>query len=204
MITIINYGSGNLRAICNIYDQLKIPYKIANNGGEAQGAGKLFLPGVGAFDETISKLDDLGFREVLDHEVLVNKVPIMGICVGMQVLADSSEEGSLRGLGYVKGVVKKLDEKIFDFKPKLPHMGWNSIFIEQESQLFHNIDTERGFYFLHSYFFECQDKNNSITTSFYGQEFTSTVNNNNVYGVQFHPEKSHRNGVNLLKNFAEL
>ncbi|TCV10495.1 glutamine amidotransferase [Sphingobacterium alimentarium] len=202
MITIINYGSGNIKAICNIYDQLKVPYKIAKNGDEVVGAEKLFLPGVGAFDETISKLDEYGFREKLDVEVLEKKVPIMGICVGMQVLAESSDEGNLKGLGYVKGHVKKFDESLLNFKPKLPHMGWNSIEITRETPLLKDLDVERGFYFLHSYYFECRDKNDSICTASYGYEFTAAVNFQNVYGVQFHPEKSHSNGVNLLRNFA--
>lgn len=204
MITIINYGSGNIKAICNIYDQLKIPYKIANNGDEVIGAEKLFLPGVGAFDETISKLDAFGFRKSLDIEVLERKVPIMGICVGMQVLAESSDEGKLNGLGYIKGHVRKFDKSSFIVKPHLPHMGWNSIEITRETPLLKNLNLERGFYFLHSYFFDCIDLKDSICTSTYGIEFTSAVNHENVYGVQFHPEKSHSNGVNLLRNFALL
>lgn len=204
MITIINYGSGNLQAICNIYDRLKISYKVANTGEEVIGAKKIFLPGVGAFDETISMLDNLGFREVMDHEVLINKVPIMGICVGMQVLAESSEEGILKGLGYIKAKVKKFDPDRIKAKPKLPHMGWNSIDIKRDNPLFKDVDKERGFYFLHSYYFECNHLDDSLCTSEYGDHFTSAVNHDNVYGVQFHPEKSHNNGINLLKNFASL
>ena len=204
MITIIDYGSGNIRAIGNIYDTLKIDYKIAKSPEEVIGAEKIFLPGVGAFDETISKLDQTGFRKVLDFEVLQNKVPIIGICVGMQILAESSEEGKLLGLGYIKGKVKRIDESLLNQKPKLPHLGWNSIEITRQSELLKNIDSELGFYFLHSYYFECENKEDILTTTNYGKPFASAINHDNVYGIQFHPEKSHQNGINLLHNFAKL
>ena len=204
MITIIDYGSGNIRAIGNIYDTLKIGYKIAKSPEEVMGAEKLFLPGVGAFDETISMLDKTGFREILDFEVMQNKIPIIGICVGMQILAESSEEGKLPGLSYIKGKVKKLDATLLNQNPKLPHLGWNSIEITRESSLLNNIDSELGFYFLHSYYFECKNQEDILTKTTYGQSFASAVNYNNIYGIQFHPEKSHHNGINLLHNFATL
>jgi len=204
MITIIDYGSGNIRAIANIYEKLKVDYKIAKIPEDAVGARKLFLPGVGAFDETISKLDSMGFREVLDKEVLENKVPVIGICVGMQILAESSEEGALRGLGYIKGRVKKIDASLLHQKPKLPHLGWNSIEIKRSNALLQDIDPEMGFYFLHTYYFECADEEDILTTTVYGKSFSSAVNHENVYGIQFHPEKSHQNGVTLLHNFAKL
>ncbi len=204
MITIIDYGSGNIRAIGNIYDTLKIDYKIAKSPEEVIGAEKLFLPGVGAFDETMSMLDKTGFREVLDFEVMHNKVPIIGICVGMQILAESSEEGKLPGLGYIKGKVRKMDASLLNQKPKLPHLGWNSIEIARQSALLKNIDSELGFYFLHSYYFECENQEDIITTTTYGKSFASAINHDNVYGIQFHPEKSHHNGINLLHNFATL
>lgn len=204
MITIIDYGSGNIRAIGNIYDKLNVAYKIAKTPAEVVGAKKIFLPGVGAFDETISMLDKTGFREVLDIEVLQNKVPIIGICVGMQILAESSEEGTLNGLGYIKGRVKKIDASLLNHKPKLPHLGWNSIEIVRQNELLKDIDPEFGFYFLHTYYFECDSQEDVITTTHYGKPFASAVNNGNVYGIQFHPEKSHHNGINLLHNFAKL
>lgn len=204
MITIIDYGSGNIKAIANIYEKLKVPYIIASTPEQVVGANKLFLPGVGAFDETISKLDSTGFRKVLDKEVLENKVPIMGICVGMQILADSSEEGSCKGLGYIKGKVKKIDSNLILQKPKLPHLGWNSIEVIKESNLLKDIDPVFGFYFLHTYYFECEDQNNVLATTNYGATFASAVYNENVFGIQFHPEKSHHNGVTLLHNFANL
>lgn len=204
MITIIDYGSGNIKAIANIYEKLKVAYSIASVPEQVIGAKKIFLPGVGAFDETISKLDSTGFREVLDKEVLENNVPIMGICVGMQILADSSEEGTCKGLGYIKGKVKKIDANTILHKPKLPHLGWNSIEIIKNNVLLREIDPKFGFYFLHSYYFECEDQNNVLATTKYGATFASAVHSENIFGIQFHPEKSHHNGVKLLHNFAKL
>jgi len=204
MITIIDYGSGNIKAIANIYEKLKIAYSIASSPEQVIGAKKIFLPGVGDFDETISKLDSDGFRKVLDIEVLENKVPIIGICVGMQILAESSEEGTCKGLGYIKGKVKKIDCLTLKQKPKLPHLGWNSIEITKENKLFQKIDPVFGFYFLHSYYFECEDSNDVLSTTNYGSIFASAIQRENVFGIQFHPEKSHRNGINLLHNFAKL
>jgi glutamine amidotransferase len=204
MITIVNYGSGNIKAIGNIYERLRIPFKIANEPEEIKNAEKILLPGVGAFDETISMLDESGFRLILDHAVLINKIPVLGICVGMQVLAKKSEEGSLPGLGWIDGEVKKIDKSLLLNKPKLPHLGWNTIKIERKSPLFNEINEDDGFYFLHSYHFQCNSKEDILTTTFYGGEFASSVNKNNIYGVQFHPEKSHQNGIQLLKNFAQL
>ena len=204
MITIIDYGSGNISAIGNIYEKLKIPFRIASTPKDVIGAEKLFLPGVGAFDETISKLDETGFRKVLDYEVLQNNVPIIGICVGMQILAESSEEGNLPGLGYIKGKVKKIDESYLLSKPKLPHLGWNLVDVVKPSPLFSEIDYQIGFYFLHTYYFECANDQDIIATTNYGKQFSSAVNHGNVYGIQFHPEKSHHNGIKLLQNFALL
>jgi len=139
MITIINYGSGNIKAIGNIYDRLRIPYIVANSPEEVKGSQKIILPGVGAFDETIKMLDETGFRSVLDYEVLTNEVPVLGICVGMQILANKSEEGVLKGLGWIDGEVKKIDKSILIDKPKLPHLGWNSISIKRKGDFFDNI-----------------------------------------------------------------
>jgi glutamine amidotransferase len=202
MITIINYGSGNIRAIANIYDDLKIPYKIASKPEEIIDSEKIILPGVGSYDETINMLDKLGFRSILDNEVLIKKTPVLGICVGMQILGNNSDEGKAKGLGWIDGNVKLIDKSLLNQKPYIPHLGWNSIKLEKKTDLFNEIDLKNGFYFLHSYYFECKDNNNQLSTTFYGKEFSSSIMKDNVFGVQFHPEKSHNNGIQLLKNFA--
>lgn len=204
MITIVNYGSGNINAIGNIYTRLNIPFSIAHEPKSLIGAEKIILPGVGAFDETMSVLDKSGFREVLDEEVLGKKTPVIGVCVGMQILGEKSEEGKLSGLGWIKGEVKKFDINKLQLKPKIPHLGWNSVKKSKESPIFSNIDEEQGFYFLHSYYFECADPADIMSQTNYGGEFTSSINHENIFGVQFHPEKSHTNGITLLKNFANL
>lgn len=204
MITIIDYGSGNVSAIGNIYRRLNIPFTIASTSEQVEGAEKIILPGVGAFDETMSQLDESGLREVLDRQVLVNRVPVLGICVGMQILAAKSEEGKLPGLGWIKGEVKKIDKELLQGKPKIPHLGWNDVKVKRENHLFDDIDEEKGFYFLHSYYFQCDNESDVASTTWYGTRFASAINNRNIYGVQFHPEKSHNNGVRLLKNFAAI
>lgn len=204
MITILDYGSGNLNAIKNIYDRLNIHFEFADTKELVEKAEHIILPGVGAFDETISTLQNNGFLNVLNKKVLEEKVPILGICVGMQMLANNSEEGTLNGLGWIPGSVKKFDKNIIPGKPKIPHLGWNSIEIIRDSPLFKNIDPEIGFYFVHSYYYECKDEMNVLCKTEYGRHFHSAVNCGNIYGVQFHPEKSHDNGIELLRNFAYL
>jgi glutamine amidotransferase len=204
MIGIVNYGSGNVRAIGNIYDILRIEYKVIDNPSDLQDVERLILPGVGAFDETMTKLNNSGFREVMEELVLVEKMPVLGICVGMQILSNGSDEGELPGLGWIPGKVKKFDKTWLNHKPKLPHLGWNSIEIRKPSLLLNEVDQEEGFYFIHTYYFECEDQSDVLTKTFYGIEFASSVNHENIYGTQFHPEKSHMNGITLLKNFAIL
>ena len=204
MITILDYGSGNLNAIRNIYERLNIPFEFADTKEQIQKSDHIILPGVGAFDETVSTLQNKGFIKVLNEKVLEEKVPILGICVGMQMMADSSEEGVLSGLGWIRGKVKKFDKSLIVGKPKIPHLGWNSIEITKECPLFKNVNSEVGFYFVHSYYYECADEANVVCKTEYGKVFHSAINRGNIYGVQFHPEKSHDNGIQLLKNFAQL
>lgn len=204
MIAIIDYGLGNVMAFANIYKNLDIPFKIAKNKADLKDISKIILPGVGAFDHAMESLQNSGMREVIDELVLEKKVPVIGICVGMQMLAQSSDEGALSGLGWINAKVKKFDSSTLDKNSPLPHMGWNSINIAHENALLEHIDNEARFYFLHSYYFECHDKQDSVATAFYGDDFTCIVNKENIYGVQFHPEKSHHNGIQLLENFGRL
>ena len=204
MIGIIDYGSGNIQAIATIYKNLNIEHQVLNKPGDLKKAYKLILPGVGAFDATMQQLIDSGLKEELNKRVLLDKVPVLGICVGLQVMGYGSEEGELPGLGWIPGKVKKFDESRIEIKPKLPHMGWNEINDLRTHPLFKGIDSDFGFYFVHSFYFECESEDNILTTSNYGDEFTSSIYADHIIGTQFHPEKSHGNGVQLLKNFAEL
>jgi glutamine amidotransferase len=204
MITIVDYGSGNIDAFVNIYKRLNIPCEVAKSPEEILKAEKLVLPGVGAFDETMRILKNSGMIEALNKQVLENKVPVIGICVGMQILANRSDEGELEGLGWINAEVKKFDVATLTQKPHLPHMGWNTFQQEKESPILAELAPEKGFYFLHTYYFSCENQSDILTSTVYGEKYTSAVNNENIYGVQFHPEKSHGNGVQLLKNFANL
>ena len=204
MIGIIDYGSGNVQAIATIYKNININYQVISKPEDLDKADKLILQGVGAFDATMQKLIDSGLKDKLNELVLDKKVPILGICVGLQVMGYKSDEGKLPGLGWIAGKVSRFDETKIKFKPKLPHMGWNTINDVQNHKLFEGIDHDFGFYFVHSFYFACEKEHNILTTSNYGVEFTSSIYANHIFGTQFHPEKSHGNGVQLFKNFAEL
>jgi len=203
MITIIDYGLGNVQAFINIYKTLHVEVNVAKNIDDLKYAEKLILPGVGHFDHAMKCFNKSGMREKVDELVTKNNIPILGVCVGMQIMADSSEEGNERGLGWIHGKVRDL--KVIAKNNPLPHMGWNSIVPNLKESLFDNIDSgELSFYFLHSFYFECASLSNSASETFYGSKFCSSIHNDNIFGVQFHPEKSHHYGVNLLKNFSEI
>lgn len=202
MIGIIDYGLGNIRAFVNIYERLNIATAIIRRPKEMEGVSRIILPGVGAFDWAMSRLNDSGLRAGLDRAVLERGVPVIGICVGMQMMANRSEEGSLPGLGWLDADVVKFPIDKGDATSRLPHMGWNDVTVENDSPLFGDRAARRRFYFLHSYYVEAHDAGCILTRTVYGKEFTSAVMNNNVFGVQFHPEKSHEWGVSLLRNFA--
>lgn len=204
MIVIVDYGLGNIQAFVNVYKRLGIPVAIAKAAHELESVDKLILPGVGAFDHAMELLDASGMRQALDNLVLSKKVPILGICVGMQILAKSSEEGELDGLGWIPGHVRAFKPLPDTSELPLPHMGWNDVHVTGEHKLFKGLEEGARFYFLHSYFFECLHQDSVIATASYGIDFCCAVKSDNVYGVQFHPEKSHHFGTDLLKNFAEL
>lgn len=204
MIAIIDYGLGNVRAFANVYHKLNIPVIVAKKKEDLKGATKLLLPGVGAFDYAMQRLNDSGMREMIDQKVLDEKTAVLGICVGMQMLAKRSEEGVLPGLGWIDGEVKKFNLPAVLSAMRIPHMGWNTIQPMHSDGLLMGLDKESRFYFLHSYYFKCSDSSHVIAITDYNGEFESAVNAGNVYGVQFHPEKSHQWGIRLLENFSKL
>jgi len=204
MITIIDYGLGNIKAFVNLYKRLNIKTLVAHTAADLKDATKIILPGVGAFDYAMSQLNSSGMRDELDNQVIANKVPILGICVGMQILAKSSDEGKLPGLGWIDGEVKLFDSNSIPYKTRLPHMGWNSINPMKKNKLLEGICINYRFYFLHSYYFACNNSDDIIATTGYGVTYASAINHDNIFGTQFHPEKSHSNGIQLLHNFASL
>lgn len=204
MIAIIDYGLGNIQSFVNIYKKSNIPATVANTPQQIESAEKLILPGVGSFDWAMNRLDNSGLRDTLDHLVIHKKIPVLGICVGMQMMAKNSEEGSAAGLSWFDAEVKKFNSSDFNANRPLPHMGWNRVMPKGFPCLFKNMDSEIRFYFLHSYFFSANNPEDVMGFSNYGNRFVSAVKKGNVYGVQFHPEKSHGWGIQLLKNFAKI
>lgn len=204
MIAIIDYGSGNVGAISNIYKQLKIPHQITSDLKVLEAAERYVLPGVGAFDATMSYLNRSGMVAILNEQILERGKKVLGICVGMQIFADSSEEGELPGLGWIPGRVRKINVSSLARPPFLPHMGWNSVKPRPGACLFEGVDIKQGFYFLHSYFFDADAAQDVVATVEYGVDLPCGVARGNVFGMQFHPEKSHANGVAIFRNFAGL
>lgn len=204
MIAILDYGLGNIRAFANVYKRLNIPCKVVSDARDLADAAKIILPGVGAFDYAMERLNASGLREPLAENVRHRGIPVLGICIGMHMLARSSEEGNSSGLGWIDGEVKKFDTSMPEKGTVLPHMGWNNVQPEHDNPLFRGMDGSSLFYFLHSYCFRCRRGADVIAVTDYGGDFTSAVNFENIYGVQFHPEKSHRWGMQILKNFGEL
>ena len=204
MITIIDYGVGNVFAFQNVFKRLNIPSKIAKSVNDLIGSSKLILPGVGHFDFAMSQLNKSGMRDRLDELVLLDKIPVIGICVGMQMMSKKSAEGTLDGLCWIDGCVKKFDESTISHHTKLPHMGWNDVIPKKNHPLFNGLEHDAIFYFLHSFYFECSNQKNIISKTDYGLNFVSSVQHDNIYGIQFHPEKSHGYGERLLENFAKL
>ena len=205
MITIVDYGMGNLGSIKNMFKKIGVDSDVTGDIDSIERASKLLLPGVGAFDAAMQRIDEMGLREVLNKKALVEKVPVLGICLGMQLLVDRSEEGTREGLGWIEGEAKK-----FSFPGssnqhlKVPHMGWNGVSVANETALTNSFDDDFRFYFVHSYFVEVGNDDHIMLTTDYGINFHSGISKGNIYGAQFHPEKSHRYGMQLLSNFANL
>ena len=204
MITIVDYGLGNILAFANAYKRLNIGIHIAKTAEDLKLASKIILPGVGAFDHAMERLNASGMREPLDDLVLSKGLPVIAICVGMQILAESSEEGREPGLGWIKGKVRGFRDTPGAQDLPLPHMGWNDVHPLPGQEIFSGLETDSRFYFLHSFYFECQESSDIAAHSEYGIRFTSAIAHGSIHGIQFHPEKSHHYGTRLLKNFADL
>ncbi len=201
MITIIDYGMGNLGSIQNMFKRIGVKSQISSELKQIKQAEKILLPGVGAFDQAMKRINESGFREVLDKKATQEKIPVLGICLGMQLLTNSSEEGELPGLGWINAKATRIP--VADGL-KVPHMGWNVVKPLNDSKLTAQLPEESRFYFVHTYAVHCESADNVILHSSHGIEFDAAIQNDNIYGAQFHPEKSHKFGMHILKNFASL
>ena len=203
MISVLDYGVGNLGSIINMFRRIGVKVHIASSADELQVADKLLLPGVGAFDTGMRRLRESGMYEALCRRVLDDHVPILGICLGMQMLGNGSEEGEESGLGIIDGQAVRFSFR-GEMNLKVPHMGWSTLSHCKESRLLASLPDQSRFYFVHSYHFTCHNKSDVLATANYGGEFVAMVCRDNVFGAQFHPEKSHRFGMALLHSFSEL
>jgi glutamine amidotransferase len=201
VIAILDYGMGNVRSIQNMLRRAGAASSITSSPADIDDATALILPGVGAFDEGMRRINRLGLRDLLNRVALVKRIPILGICLGMQLLTKSSEEGKLPGLGWIDATTIRFRFDHSCDELKVPHMGWNGVRVQRSHYVFDGIESPR-FYFVHSYHVCCEDQTNVLATAQYGVEFTSAVVSGNIVGTQFHPEKSHKFGLSLLKNFT--
>jgi glutamine amidotransferase len=201
MITIIDYGMGNLGSIQNMFKRIGVAAQVTGDVAQVARARKILLPGVGAFDSAMQRINESGLRAVLDNKALHERIPIMGICLGMQLLTRSSEEGQLPGLGWVAAATRRFPN---DMGLKVPHMGWNVVTPARANALTDGLATDSRYYFVHSYYVRTDDPADSLQTTYYGITFDAVVGRGNLYGAQFHPEKSHKFGMRFLANFARI
>ena len=202
MIAIVDYGMGNLRSVQKAFERINIPVIISSDRNQILNAKKIVLPGVGNFEKGMINLQTENLIGTLTEAVINRKLPILGICLGMQLMTEFSEEGSVNGFGWVKAKTKKFTLK--DNTIKIPHMGWNNIRVVKYSPITWNISPDDLFYFVHSYYVTCEVQNDVLATTDYSGTFVSAFQKENIYGCQFHPEKSHDAGLKILKNFADL
>ncbi len=200
MIVILDYGMGNLGSIQNMLKKIGADAIITSDLEDIERADKLILPGVGAFDHAMMNLQQNKMIPVLEKKILTEKVPLLGICLGMQILGKRSDEGLAKGLGWIDAVAIKFKGEGL----RVPHMGWNTVKVEREDPLFESMFPESRFYFVHSYYMKCASMDNVLTSTNYGGDFCSSLVMGNIWGVQYHPEKSHKFGMLLLKNFSEM
>ncbi len=200
-ILIIDYGMGNIGSLRNMFRRIGVDADVACDETSILKAKKLLLPGVGSFDAAMSRLNNTGIGEIIRHRALNDRVPLLGVCLGMQLLTDGSEEGLLPGLGLIPARARR-------FVPsngrKVPHMGWNLVKKTTPSELTTHLELDSRFYFVHSYYVTAENREDSILSADYGIAFDAAIQRGNIIGAQFHPEKSHRYGMNLLKAFAEM
>lgn len=202
MIVIIDYGMGNLRSVQKAFERIRIPVKISSSYADFGTADKLVLPGVGHFEKGLANLKSRGLFEPLSEAVLANKKPMLGICLGMQLMTEYSEEGNCNGFGWLKAKTQKFSFQ--DNGLKIPHMGWNNLSIKNSDTIFKDITADNFFYFVHSYYVTCNNDADVLAETNYGNGFVSSFQKENIFGCQFHPEKSHDKGLQILKNFAEM
>lgn len=202
-LVIIDYGLGNLGSIANMLKKIDVEAVISSDVALIEQADKLILPGVGAFDHGIRSLTERGLVSLLTAQVIEGKKPILGLCLGMQLFTRYSEEGQLPGLGWIDAKTVRFQFDRTNAYLKVPHMGWNTLQVCQPHPLFTDLDSEPRFYFVHSYHVVCADARNVLAQTHYGADFASAIGQDNIIGLQFHPEKSHKFGMRLLKNFVE-
>jgi glutamine amidotransferase len=203
MIAIVDYGMGNLGSIFNMFKKIGANSVITSDLEEIRKAPKILLPGVGSFDTAMNRINEAGMLEVLNHKALVEKVPVLGICLGMQLLTASSEEGTSPGLNWIPArTIKFKFEK--EQNLKIPHMGWNMVQASTPGKLTEDLLEPSRFYFVHSYYVKVENEKNSMLKTSYGLTFDSAIQNENIYGAQFHPEKSHKFGMRFFENFVKL
>jgi imidazole glycerol-phosphate synthase subunit HisH len=203
MIIIVDYGMGNLRSVAKAFHRIGEESMISSSAKDIENADKLILPGVGHFGKAVENLKQLRLWDVLNKTVLIKKKPVLGICLGMQLMAGHSEEGDADGLGWFDAEVVRftVSDKL---RFKVPHTGWNDAVVVKSSPLFKGISEDAMYYFVHAYHFKCNNKDDIVTTTVYDYPFTSSVQKDNIFGVQFHPEKSHKSGELLLRNFVDF
>jgi glutamine amidotransferase len=201
MITIVDYGMGNLGSVVNMLRRIEVESEVTGDRERIKIASRIMLPGVGAFDAAMERIEKAGIRQVLDEKALHQRVPILGICLGMQLLTRGSEEGKRPGLGWIPADTRRLPG---DLGLKIPHMGWNIAERTRPCRLTHELDGEIRFYFVHSYCVQTDDPKHTVLRTRYGVNFAAAIQCDNIMGAQFHPEKSHKFGMQLLRNFAEI